>query len=213
MPPLMAAITPMLASIGIGSATTAATAGSIGLMEAGAAGVSGVALSAGLPSTLTAAATGGGLLSTLGTVAGLAGTGLSMFGQAQAGNQEAAILQVNADIARTEGKSIQEATKAETLRVSRDRRKLIGEQANAIGGAGIDFSGSPLDVMANTAGDFERDIAMLGAQGDAQANARFHQASIYDWMAPQRRRAGYLGALGTGLKGAGMLASSRLAFA
>jgi hypothetical protein len=147
---------------------------------------------------------------TIGTIASLAGTGLGVIGQMKQAESEAQVLEANAAAAKIEATSFQEQAKAETLKLSRERRQMIGQQAAIMGAAGVDISsGTPLDVMAETAGNFERDIEQLGYTGDVRAASKAYEASIYDWQASNKRRAGWIGAIGTAVSGIGSLAMAK----
>jgi hypothetical protein len=140
----------------------------------------------------------GGWGATISAGLGALGTGLSAVSSIQQGKQQAQMMEAQAKAARMEAQSIQQAGKAESLKLSRERRQMIGQQANLYGAAGVDIgSGSPLDVMAQTAGSYEEDLQNIGYGTDLRAASKNYQASIYDWMAPQKRRAGWLSAAGT----------------
>lgn len=187
MPPLLAAIPPFLSSIGLSSAATATATALAGSGLIPATGVT--ALSAGAPI---------GIGSMLGSGLALAGTGLSMIGQIQQGRAQSEIAQANARAAELQAKSIQEAGKAESYKLSKQRRRMIGTQANLLASAGVDIgSGSPLDVMLDTAKSYEEDLQTLGYNTDLRRAAPLYQASIYDWTAKNKRRAGWMGAMGT----------------
>lgn len=201
MPPLMALLPTAAAGAGAGAiagGSTAAALGNFAGMEALAAGTAGVTGSI-VPATLaTSLATASSWLAPAMTGLSLLGTGVSALGQIQQGQTEAAIMEANAATNRMEASSIQQQAKNESLKLSRQARKMIGTQANAMAGAGLDItSGSPLEIMAQTAGNFAEDIEWTGYSGDLAAASKNYTADIYDWAAPQRREAGIIGGLGT----------------
>jgi len=158
-----------------------------------------------------AAVAGSGWLSTLATGASILGTGLGAVGGISSAMQQADAMKANAKAARQEARSIQESAKGESLRLSREKRRIVGKQANIMAGAGLDISsGSPLDVMLQTTRDYEEDIQLAGYNADAAAASKRHEADIYDWAAPQRRKAGWIGAGGTLLSGLGNYGMRRL---
>lgn len=112
------------------------------------------------------------------TICGVAEAGLAITavaalfsigqGQAQAKAQKK-IYQQQAEVRRTEN----------SLRSEDRARRLEREQAairNAYGAAGFDLSGTPTDVLANTAGEFAREQYM------DDFNTRY-QTGAYDAMA------------------------------
>lgn len=201
MPPLLAAIgigATAAAPAAAGLAGAAGGAGSLALMEAGAAG--------------TMIGTGSALsLGSLASGAMLAGTGLQAIGSITKGNTEAAIAEANADASRMEARSIVEATKAESARLSREGRQIVGRQASIMGASGLDLtSGSPLEAMLQTTRDVQYDIQQTGYAGGVKAASKMYEGTLYDWLAPQKRTAGYLGAGTALLSGFGQYAKGRL---
>jgi hypothetical protein len=182
-----------------GTAATAGSAGSLALMEAGATGAVAGGLSAGLP-----AAAGASWLPSLATGLAVGGTILDAGAGLIQANQEAGIMEANAKIAEQEGLQKKEAAKAETLKLSQERRRTLGTQAALLGASGTDLtSGSPLEVMAQTAADYERDIQLKGYQGDLGMRSSLAESEIYKYGASGRRKAGLIGAGGTLLTGYG----------
>ena len=182
MPPLLAAL-PVLAGPFAGATATA----SVG-------------------AGLTAAGTFAGMSSWLLPALSVVGLGTSAMGAMNQGATEAKIMEANANASEMEAKSIQEMGKAESLRLSRESNQMVGKQATIMSGAGLDLSsGSPLDVMANTAANYESDMQMLGYSADTKAAAKNYEATIYDWAAPLKRKAGMIGAGGTLLAGLGTM--------
>ncbi|MCE5336739.1 MAG: hypothetical protein LLG06_19350 [Desulfobacteraceae bacterium] len=194
MPQLIAAIPAAISTVGSAVGSAASTAG---LMSS-----TMVPAEAAISASMAGSSIGSWLMPAL-TVGSM---GVSALSSIQQGNMESEIMKANAEASRLEAKSIQESAKAETLRLSREKRQMIGQQATIMGGSGVDLSsGSPLDVMMNTARNFEDDIQQLGYAGDTKAAAKSYEASIYDWAAPMKKRAGWIGAAGTVLSGTASL--------
>ena len=156
-----------------------------------------------------AAAVGAGMaswlpsLTTVGTALSYGGTALGAMGEISASRQQAALMEANADASARDAKNQQEAAQDAAYELSRERRRLLGTQASMIGMSGAGFVGSPLDVMANTAGEYERDILKVGYMGDVKAGNSMFESTINKWGAKQRRQAGMIGAGGTLLSGFG----------
>ena len=184
-----------------------AIAGAVGASAVPAAGMAAgsvAALSAAAP--VAAGISAGTLLSAAATGASLLGTGLSVVSQARAGEAEATALQANAEISRQEAAQRSLATQEDTLKISRAARQTMGEQITGYAGAGVTEAGTPLEVMMNTARNYERDIIMTGYAGDVGAARKVNEAKVYDWGATQKKKAGYLGAGTTLLTGLGKYA-------
>lgn len=155
------------------------------------------AAAAGTAAAGTAAA-GSSWLAPIMTAMSIGGTALSAWSQYSKGQAEGEMMEANARASRMEAKSIEEQAKAETFRLSRQRRQMIGSQVSAYGAAGVDVgSGSPLDVISQTAEAYERDLQEIGYAGAVKSASKLYEASIYDWAAPQRREAGLIGGLST----------------
>lgn len=143
-------------------------------------------------------------LLTVATGLALGGTAVSAVSQIAQGNNQANVMEANAKVAEQQAAAEQESAKQETLKLSRQSRQTIGTQAAMYGASGIDISsGSPLDVMARTAANYESDIQTVGYAGDTRAAADQYQADIYRYGAKAQRLGGYLGAGATLLNGVG----------
>ena len=152
---------------------------------------------------IPALATTGG---TIGTIAGLAGAGLAAVGAISAADTQSAILKQNANVARIQGQMTAQTEKAKQLSLSEQRRKMIGEQIAKYGGAGIDPGvGTPLDVMADTYKQYERDIQYSGYTGAVAETVGGYEAASDTWAAGMAQTSGYLNAGATLLGGVSKL--------
>lgn len=137
-------------------------------------------------------------------VAMIAGAALSAYGQIQQGNAAKKVAEANAQLAIQEGDSRREAHKYEGLKLSREKNAMISEQKALYGASGVDISsGTPLDVMAKTAVEYERDIGMTGLAGDKAMLKAENEAEIYKYSGKQAQKAGWLGAGSTLLSSIG----------
>jgi hypothetical protein len=149
-------------------------------------------------------------MGTLGTLAAVGGTTIQALGQARQGDIAKSIADANAKLAQAEGQRRQQAGKEEAFNLSRERQQLIGRQALLYGAAGVDLSGgSPLDVMANTAAQYERDISFAGLKADQAMQLGEQESELQRYQGRQARAAGWLGAGSTLLTGFGNLAYVR----
>jgi hypothetical protein len=136
--------------------------------------------------------------------ASVVGTGLSVMGQISQANAAEAAAEANAKTAQQEAAWRREAYKEEGYKLSREKNAMLQEQKSMYGAAGIDIStGSPLDVMAQTAAEYERDIGMYGIAANQAMVKGENEASIYRYMGKRAKTAGWLGAGSTLLSGLG----------
>ena len=191
------------AVFGVTAATTGAgmAAGSVAALSAT------TATSAGLLSGIGAALPS---LSTLAGVAGLAGTALSAKSQVDAGKAAETVAEINAANATDEAKARVEASKAETYKLSRQSNQMAGEQRAAFGATGFNIEGSPLEVMANTAREYERDMLYSGYAGTVGATQKMNEASVSLWQGKQQKKASLWGAGTTLLTGLGNYGYNRI---
>lgn len=191
------------AVFGATAATTGAgmAAGSVAALSAT------TATSAGLLSGIGAALPS---LSTLAGVAGLGGTALQAMSQRDAGNAAETVAKINAANATDEAKARAEAAKAETYKLSRQSNQMAGEQRAAFGASGFNVGGSPLEVMANTALEYERDILYSGYAGAVGANQAINQGNVALWQGKQQKKASLWGAGTTLLTGLGNYGYNRI---
>jgi len=186
-------------------ATSAATA--TGVAAGSVAGLSAAtATSAGLLSPLMAALPS---LSTMTTIAGLGAAGLSTAAQLQAGKAAEVTGEINANLATQEARQRIEAGKEETFKLSKQANKTMGEQTLAFGASGFSFEGSPLEAMAETAREYERDVLMTGYGAMVGAEQKMNEANIYRWQGEQQKKAATWSAGTTLLRGFGKYGLSR----
>jgi hypothetical protein len=146
----------------------------------------------------------------LGTLA--AGTLVSAFGKAQAGNQQATADTFNQKVA-TENASIagQEATSQAAIdKVATERTE--GAITAAYGAGGVDPDrGTPLDVLFDQAATGKLNQNLDLYKGEVASVGDLDQANLYGYQAQTARQAGTIGAAATILSGVGQTAfASRL---
>lgn len=182
----------------LGGAATAVGATATGLTAAEvAAGVMGPTMA-----ELTATAAAPSILGSVASYAPLLLNDIQMVSGIAGAQNEAAIMEANAEMARRSAVMQQEAGKSDTLKLSREKRQMIGEQVAAFGASGLNVSeGSPLEVMMQTARNFERDIQTTGYNADNRAWSQLSQAAIDEYSADQTRNAGWWKTAGTMLTG------------
>ena len=141
---------------------------------------------------------------TIGTVTALAGAGISAFSSIEQGQYAEKAAEYNAQVTNQQAKAAATQSKYKAFQLSRERRQTIGRQVALYGGTGIDpNSGSPLDVMASTAAEYENDIYMAGLGADQATAAGSQEAGLDLMSGRQSALAGWMGAGSTLLSGTG----------
>jgi len=180
-------------------------------------------------------------LAVIGVVAAVAGTAVAVKGQMDAataaaqaqeaqGQRDARAAEAQArlserDVLVFEQEAVQEgqalAIDIDTL--TRQFRRLRGQQEVAVGAGGIEFAGSPLDILAETAaegqfeierisfesGERQRQLRDEASQSEFEASelrlAGIDAIAVSRSRARETRRAGRSRAIGTGISGFGQV--------
>jgi hypothetical protein len=202
---------PLLALLPAAAATTGTAAAATGATVAGGMAAGSVAaLSAAAPVAAASTISAGTLLSAGMTGLSLLASGVEASSMNRAANDQANSMEANAKIMQGEAQAKNQATQEKTLQISRAERQTMGEQIAGYGASGVTGAGSPLEVMASTARNYERDIMMTGYGGSVAAAQDINQGNLYDWEAQQKRKTGKIAAGTTLLTGLGKLAYSKL---
>lgn len=137
--------------------------------------------------------------------------GLQAYGQIEAGNaaHEAAMYQAqvernNAIMERNRAAQERQAGEVEAMQKRREVAKIIGMQRAGIGASGVEMSGSPLDVLEDTALQGAYDVALIRHNAELRARDRDFAAQNFEAQAElttmsgrNARRQGFISALGT----------------
>ncbi len=123
--------------------------------------------------------------------------GQRMAAQAEA---EARAQEVNAMIAEMQAKQVETSAEYERKKLEREKRRMLGRQRALYAKAGVlSFEGSPLEVMADTATQYEMDIAanqynasILARRYRYEASYRRNLSSYYSQLAPSYRIGGFI---------------------
>lgn len=159
--------------------------------------------------------------------------GVSAYGQYQEGQDAAQASRYNADIARQNADitrqnaelnagMIEQSGALDASRQRKQVRRLVGTQKAGYAGAGVELTGSPLDVMINTSAEGELDAQIMEYNtkvkaistryaGASQAAEDERLASIYGIQAGNQERSGMFRAGSTLLTSASQIGSSYFA--
>ena len=134
----------------------------------------------------------------------IAGTLVSTVGAMQEAGAKSSAAKYNAQVAEMQAKSIEASGKLEADKIKRQKGKMMGRQKALYAKAGVlSFLGSPLEVVADTAAQYELDIATSQYNVKVGAQRYRSEAQQSRQMAGQYKRAGYVGAGSTLLTGLG----------
>ena len=153
-----------------------------------------------------------------------AGTGLAAAGQIQAGRaaevegkSAQAIANYNAAVQEREAQAIEQRTGLEQRRQTEEAARAMSRMRAGFGAAGVvSTAGTPLQIQAKQASEFEMENLMIGYRGQTEA-ARARSAAEIERMggrlAKERgkaaKRAGYIGAGATLLTGFGSMGRAK----
>lgn len=185
-------------SLGIGGTAAAGTAAA-GTAATGI-GV-GTALSVG-----STALTGLALLNRSAQIGtGIAGTALSIAGTQAQISQEYAAHDVNANVAKMESEKLVDMATENARRRRRESDSFVGSQIAKLGATGVDFLGSPLDVVFGAAERGELAARDIEYEGYSAAAGRNYEAKIHKYRRDQVVPMGQIKIAGQALQGASTL--------
>ena len=140
-----------------------------------------------LPAIATAMGASAGTVATMGTVGsvlGAVGTGISVIGAIQGGKAEASSAQFNAQSARMEAESRENAQRAQA-------KQQLGAIRAGVSKSGATMEGTPLAVLSESAANAEIDALNTRYSGQ-------REAALYESRGRNAKTAGYMRA-GTSL--------------
>ena len=142
-------------------------------------------------------------MATLAAIAGLAAGGISAYGQYQSGQQAEQAYNYNAQIARQEADLIKKGADLDEFRSRKQLRQVVGSQVAGYAASGVEFTGSPLDVIADTIANAELEIAISKFNAEMGARGKISEAGQMKRQGKQARTASQIQAASTLLATAG----------
>jgi hypothetical protein len=134
------------------------------------------------------------------------GTGVAVHGQQQQAKAAEAAGEFNAKVAENEALRVSQETSEQTKRSRIANKRLLGRQRAQTGKAGVLEAGSPLELMAETAGELELGVLDTIRSGQARSEQLKNQATLTRFESKSTAKGLRMASIGTGLKGAGNLA-------
>jgi len=134
------------------------------------------------------------------------GTAVKGIGEIRAARDQSATERYNANVAKMEAEAIRRTGAYEEAKLKREKAKTTGKQRAGYAKAGVRFEGgSPLEVMADTAAQYEMDIAATKYNTQIGASRAEYESKYRKQMAKRHMTAGYYRAGGTLLTGMGKI--------
>lgn len=141
--------------------------------------------------------------------AAAAGAAVSAVGSIRAGNDQAAASKYNALVEDQNAVAARQQAGAAAEQKDNEVTRRLADARAAFAASGVDpNSGTPLDVMADSASQGELSKRLLLYQGDLTARGLGSQANLDRITGKNAQTAGYISAAGTLLTGAGKAAGS-----
>jgi len=136
------------------------------------------------------------------------GTGMEMIGNHKEAQEQAKAEDFNAYISEQRAKNIRRAKDEEIRKIRRNKDSMLSTQKAKYAKAGVLFEGSPLEVMTDTATQFELDVANTEYNYETEARAQEDEADFRRKRAKDIKSAGMMNAFATGAYGGSNLATS-----
>lgn len=135
---------------------------------------------------------------------------IGAVGAIQAGKAQQQAANYNAMLAEREGREAKQVAASEAREARRRGRRLISSQTAAYGAAGLDISGSALEVLADTAEITELDALNIERAGSAEEARAIGRANAERFAGKQARTASYFGAASSILSGASQIGAAKV---
>lgn len=127
-------------------------------------------------------------------VAGLIGGGLSAYGQIQSAKVEQTGREYNAQISEQEAGRIRESSLLTEFKQRKQLRQNVGSMVASTAGSGIEFTGSPLDVIKDSIANAELDISIGKYNAEVEAKRKEDEARLERYYGKQAVKSSYYSA-------------------
>jgi len=131
------------------------------------------------------------------------GTAVGAYSQYEQGRSQQKWSEYNAAIAERDAEFARQSAEYEAGLIRREKEKTLARQRALYSKAGVTLEGSPLELMAETAGEYEMDALMIERGGKLESQRYRSEAQLSRMKGSAARRAGYYGAGSTLLTGMG----------
>ena len=138
----------------------------------------------------------------IGLIGGLASTGVQLYGMNQQAKAQAAAARYNAGLAEREAANTEAQTTEAIRRKRMNNRAAMAELGNRIAGSGLQgTTGTPLNLLGETAGRMELEIGDAARVAAMQAASMRAQGKMGLWEADVRQQATKTAMIGTAIGG------------
>lgn len=135
-------------------------------------------------------------------VVSMIGTGVSIYGQIQKANADAAAAKYNSDLDLQNAQLAREQGAQDELKTRVMGRKVLGDMRADYGASGVTAtSGSALDVLQESAANAEMDALNVKHRADITAAGYEADAKLGVYRGQAAQTAGYVGAASSLLRG------------
>jgi hypothetical protein len=131
----------------------------------------------------------------------IAGTGAQVAGSIVGGNARARAAEEGAKLKKLQADEVLKRSEINIRALQRQKRQLTGRQVSSFAKAGVDFSGSAIEVLDATEDQFKRDILSARREAAFKADQLRRGADIDTRLASDARAAGIISGVSTGLSG------------
>ena len=114
----------------------------------------------------------------------------------------------NARVAEMQAEQARRAAEVQRYQIERRKKQLLGKQKALYSKAGVSLLGSPLEVLADTASEFDLDLALNKYNAQTAYNRGMYEAGWQRYAGRQAMTAGFLKAGGNLLMGGSKLLGS-----
>ena len=142
-------------------------------------------------------------MSYLGPALMVLGTLTQASSQVQAGKTQAALFEYNAQVAEQQASLARKRGEIEADQQRRKAKRLSAQQRALYGASGVKLTGSPAQVLIDTAMEQEFDARMIEYNASIESMNAMSDASISLMKAQQARSSSYMNAGSTLLTGVG----------
>jgi hypothetical protein len=151
-------------------------------------------------------------LTSIALAAAVVGTGVAVYGQVQQAKTAKAVGAYNAKLAENQALQAEMDAAENTRRKRKENRRLLATQRSRLAKAGVMEAGTPLEVMAETAGNLELETLDYARSIRMQASGLRAQGAMDRVMGSAQARAAYIGAGASLLSGASSVAGMSYEF-
>ena len=145
-------------------------------------------------------------MSVLPAVLAVVGMGMKFAGTIQEGKAQQAAYDYNASVARQQASMAEESGKLEAYRMRKASASFSAKQRALFSKAGVQYLGSPLEVMFADAADMELDAILTEYNTSIQMSAFMSESEYNSFLGRQARRSSQTRAWGSLLTSAGTFA-------